>query len=168
MRCESVRAGSTRGATLVRMTSKQSLREDMTTAMRARDKVRTATLRMALAAVTNAEVAGKEARELTDDEVQQVIAKEAKKRREAAQAYDDAGRSELAETERAELAVLEEYLPKQLSDEDLSALVADAISETGASGMAAMGQVMKAVQPKVAGRAEGGRVAAAVKQALQG
>jgi len=157
-----------RGATLVRMTSKQSLREDMTAAMRARDKVRTATLRMALAAVTNAEVAGKEAKELTDDEVQQVIAKEAKKRREAAQAYDDAGRSELAESERAELAVLEEYLPKQLSDEELGTLVADAISETGASGMAAMGQVMKAVQPKVAGRADGGRVAAAVKQALQG
>ena len=150
------------------MTSKQSLREDMTAAMRARDKVRTATLRMALAAVTNAEVAGKEAKELTDDEVQQVIAKEAKKRREAAQAYDDAGRSELAESERAELAVLEEYLPKQLSDEELGTLVADAISETGASGMAAMGQVMKAVQPKVAGRADGGRVAAAVKQALQG
>ncbi|MBB2893082.1 GatB/YqeY domain-containing protein [Flexivirga oryzae] len=150
------------------MTSKQSLREDMTAAMRARDKVRTGTLRMALAAVTNAEVAGKAAKELTDDEVQQVIAKEAKKRREAAQAYDDAGRTELADTERAELAVLEEYLPKQLSDDELATLVADAISETGASGMAGMGQVMKAVQPKVAGRADGGRVAAAVKQALQG
>lgn len=150
------------------MTSKQSLREDMTAAMRARDKVRTATLRMALAAVTNAEVAGKEAKELSDDEVQQVIAKEAKKRREAAQAYDDAGRPELADSERAELAVLEEYLPTQLSDDDLAALVADAINETGAQGMAGMGRVMKAVQPKVAGRAEGGRVATAVKQALQG
>lgn len=150
------------------MTSKQSLREDMTTAMRARDKVRTATLRMALAAVTNAEVAGKEAKELSDDEVQQVIAKEAKKRREAAQAYDEAGRTELADSERAELAVLEEYLPTQLTDDDLAALVADAITETGADGMAGMGQVMKAVQPKVAGRAEGGRVAAAVKRALQG
>lgn len=168
MRWESVRVRSTHGATLVRMTSKQSLREDMTAAMRARDKVRTGTLRMALAAVTNAEVAGKAAKELTDDEVQQVIAKEAKKRREAAQAYDDAGRTELADTERAELAVLEEYLPKQLSDDELATLVADAISETGASGMAGMGQVMKAVQPKVAGRADGGRVAAAVKQALQG
>lgn len=150
------------------MTSKQSLREDMTTAMRARDKVRTATLRMALAAVTNAEVAGKEAKELSDDEVQQVIAKEAKKRREAAQAYDEAGRTELADSERAELAVLEEYLPTQLTDDDLAALVADAITETGADGMAGMGQVMKVVQPKVAGRAEGGRVAAAVKRALQG
>lgn len=150
------------------MTSKQSLREDMTAAMRAHDKVRTTTLRSVMAAVTNAEVAGKEAKELTDDDVQQVIAKEAKKRREAAEAYDGAGRAELAETERAELAVLEEYLPKQLSDDELSALVADAVSETGAQGMSGMGQVMKAVQPKVAGRAEGGRVAAAVKQALQG
>ena len=150
------------------MTSKQSLREDMTAAIRARDKVRTATLRMALAAVTNAEVAGKEAKELSDDEVQQVIAKEAKKRREAAQAYDDAGRPELADSERAELAVLEEYLPTQLSDDDLAALVADAINETGAQGMAGMGRVMKAVQPKVAGRGGGGRVGAAVKQALQG
>ena len=104
----------------------------------------------------------------TDDEVQQVIAKEAKKRREAAQAYDEAGRTELADSERAELAVLEEYLPTQLTDDDLAALVADAITETGADGMAGMGQVMKAVQPKVAGRAEGGRVAAAVKRALQG
>lgn len=150
------------------MTSKQSLREDMTAALRARDQVRTNTLRSAMAAVTNAEVAGKEAKELTDDEVQQVIAKEAKKRREAAEAYDGAGRAELAETERTELAILEEYLPKQLDDDELSALVSDAIDETGAQGMAGMGQVMKAVQPKIAGRAEGGRVAAAVKQALQG
>lgn len=152
----------------VPMTSKQSLREDMTASMRAHDKVRTGTLRMVVAAITNAEVAGKEARELSEDEVQQVIAKEAKKRREAAAAYDDAGRTELADTERAELAVLDEYLPKQLSDEELSAFVAGAISETGAQGMAGMGQVMKAVQPKVAGRADGGRVAAAVKAALQG
>lgn len=150
------------------MTSKQSLREDMTAAMRAHDKVRTTTVRSVMAAVTNAEVAGMEAKELTDDDVQQVIAKEAKKRREAAEAYDGAGRAELAEAERAELAVLEEYLPKQLSDDELCALVADAVSETGAQGMSGMGQVMKAVQPKVAGRAEGGRVAAAVKQALQG
>ncbi|RNI18281.1 GatB/YqeY domain-containing protein [Flexivirga caeni] len=149
------------------MTSKQSLREDMTAAMRARDTVRTGTLRMTIAAITNAEVAGKEARELTDDEVQQVIAKEAKKRREAAEAYDGAGRTELAATERAELAVLEEYLPTQLDDAELTSLVAAAISETGAQGMTGMGQVMKAVQPKVAGRADGGRVAAAVKQALQ-
>lgn len=149
------------------MTSKQSLREDMTAALRARDKVRTNTLRSAMAAVTNAEVAGKEAKQLTDEEVQQVIAKEAKKRRESAEAYDGAGRPELADTERAELAILEEYLPTQLGDDELSALVAEAIRETGAQGMAGMGQVMKAVQPQVAGRADGGRVAAAVKQALQ-
>lgn len=150
------------------MTSKQSLREDMTAALRARDQVRTSTLRMAMAAITNAEVAGKEAKELSDEEVQQVIAKEAKKRREAAEAYDGAGRTELAENERAELAVLEEYLPRQLSDDDLATLVGQAIEDTGVQGMAGMGQVMKAVQPKVAGRADGGRVAAAVKQALQG
>lgn len=149
------------------MTSKQSLREDMTAALRARDKVRTNTLRSAMAAVTNAEVAGKEAKQLTDEEVQQVIAKEAKKRRESAEAYDGAGRPELAETERAELAILEEYLPTQLDDDELSVLVAEAVRETGAQGMGGMGQVMKAVQPQVAGRADGGRVAAAVKQALQ-
>lgn len=150
------------------MTSKQSLREDMTAALRARDQVRTNTLRMAMAAITNAEVAGKEVKELTADEVQQVIVKEAKKRREAAEAYDGAGRAELADTERAELAILQEYLPTQLNDAELDAIVSAAVRDTGAQGMAGMGRVMKAVQPTVAGRADGGRVAAAVKQALQG
>ncbi|KNX39105.1 GatB/YqeY domain-containing protein [Luteipulveratus halotolerans] len=145
---------------------KATLRSDLTDAIKARDQLRSGTIRMTLAAIGNAEVAGKEAKELTDDEVLQVITKEAKKRRESAEAYDGAGRPELAETERAELAVLETYLPKQLTDEQLDALAAEAVAETGASGMAQMGQVMKVVQPKVQGQAEGGRVAAAVKRAL--
>jgi uncharacterized protein len=145
---------------------KSQLRTDLTAAMRERDQVRTATLRMTLTSISNAEVSGTEARELSDDDVLKVITKEAKKRREAAEAYDGAGREELAAAERRELEVLEGYLPAQLDDVELDRLVADAVQETGASGMAQMGQVMKVVQPKVAGRAEGGRVAAAVKRAL--
>lgn len=145
---------------------KARLRSDLTDAIRARDTLRTNTLRMTLSAIGNAEVAGSEARELSDDDVLKVIGKEAKKRREAAEAYDGAGRDELAATERSELAVLEDYLPKQLDDAQIDAIVAEAVRETGATGMAQMGQVMKVVQPKVAGQAEGGRVAAAVKRAL--
>jgi uncharacterized protein YqeY len=145
---------------------KSTLQADLTEAMRERDKVRSGTLRMVLTAVTNEEVAGKESRELSDDDVLKVVAKEAKKRREAAEAYDGASRPELAEQERAELTVLEGYLPAQLADDELDRLVAEAVQETGATGMGQMGQVMKAVQPRVAGRAEGGRVAAAVKRAL--
>lgn len=147
---------------------KTTLRADLTEAMRERDKVRSGTLRMVLTAVTNEEVAGKESRELSDDDVRRVVAKEAKKRREAAEAYDGASRPELAEQERAELTVLEGYLPAQLTDDELDHLVAEAVQETGATGMAQMGQAMKAVQPRVAGRAEGGRVAAAVKRRLSG
>lgn len=146
---------------------KSTLQHDLQSAIRGRDQVRSATLRMALTAVTNEEVAGKQARTLSDDEVLKVLTKEAKKRREAAAAYDDAGRVELADRERSELHVLEGYLPAQLSDEELGQLVATAVADTGASGMPDMGKVMKTVQPLVAGRAEGGRVAAAVKAALQ-
>lgn len=145
---------------------KATLQSDLTDAIRAKDKVRAGTLRMALTAVTNEEVAGKEQRELTDDDVLKVITKEAKKRREASEAYTGAHRPELAAQEDAELAVLEAYLPAQLSDDDLNALAREAVAETGATDPRAMGQVMKAVQPKVAGRADGGRVAAAVKRAL--
>ena len=145
---------------------KASLRADLHTSMRERDKVRSATLRMALTAVTNEEVSGTTARELTDDEVLKVLAKEAKKRREAATAYLEGKRPELAAKEEAELAILEAYLPAQLSDTELQALVAQAILETGASGMPQMGLVMKAATALVAGRAEGGRVAAIVKSAL--
>ena len=147
---------------------KTTLQTALTEAMRERDQVRAGTLRMTLTAVTNEEVSGKEARALSDDEVLKVITKEAKKRREAATAYQDAGRAELADRELAELTVLEAYLPQQLSDEELDALVAKAVQDTGATGMPQMGLVMKAVQPLVAGRAEGGRIAAAVKKALAG
>ena len=148
------------------MSLKQRLHDDLTTAIKARDTVRTATLRMALAAVSNEEVAGKAARTLSDDEVVAVLGREAKKRRESAEAFDSAGRTELADRERGEQAVLDEYLPAQLADDELARLVADAITETGADGPKAMGQVMKAVGPKVAGRAEGARVAAEVRRQL--
>jgi len=147
-------------------TLKSTLHADLNAAMRQRDQVRTGTLRMVLTAVTNEEVSGTSARELSDDEVLKVVVKEAKKRREAASAYTDAGRPELAEKEVAELGVLEDYLPAQLSDDELEALVAQAVQTTGATGMGQMGAVMKATQPLVAGRAEGGRVATAVKKAL--
>lgn len=147
---------------------KATLRHDLQEAIRAQDKVRAATLRMALTAVTTAEVSGDQARELSEDEVLAVITKEGKKRREAAEAYRSAGRPELAATEEAELEVLQGYLPAQLDDAELDALAAAAVASTGASGMQQMGQVMKVVQPQVAGRAEGGRVAAAVKRALLG
>lgn len=145
---------------------KEKLRTDLTAAMKSRDELVTATLRMALTAIGNEEVAGKEARELSDAEVVQVLTREAKKRREAAEAFAGGGRPEQAEREKAEGEVLARYLPAQLSDDELSALVAQAIAETGAEGPKGMGLVMKALNPKVAGRAEGGRVAAAVKAAL--
>ncbi|MBC7309639.1 MAG: GatB/YqeY domain-containing protein [Actinomycetales bacterium] len=148
-------------------TLKDKVRSDLHDAIRAKEKVRAATLRMVLTAITNEEVAGDEHRELTDDDVLRVITREAKKRREAAAAFSDAGRRELAETEEAELAILTDYLPTQLSDDELGAIVADAVAEVGATGMQQMGQVMKLAQAKAAGRAEGGRVAALVKQALQ-
>lgn len=147
---------------------KATLQRDLTDAMRARDKVRAGTLRMALTAVTTEEVAGTAQRELSDEDVLRVITKEAKKRREAAEAYTGADRPELAAQEVAELAVLEAYLPVQLSDAELAAMAGEAVVETGATDLRAMGQVMKVLQPRIAGRAEGGRVAAAVKQALSG
>jgi uncharacterized protein len=145
---------------------KDRLRTDLTAAMKARDALRTRTLRMALAAVANEEVAGSASRELSDDDVQRVLGREARRRREAADAFAGAGRAEQAASELAEGDVLAEYLPAQLDDAELAAIVADAIADTGASGMSAMGQVMKAVTPRVAGRAEGGRVAAEVRRAL--
>jgi len=149
-------------------TVKETLRADLTSAMRRRDVVGTATLRMALTAITNEEVAGRAHRELTDEDVLKVLAKEAKKRKEAVAAYTDAGRPELAAREEAELAVLEGYLPTQLGDEELESLVTAAVAETGATGMPQLGLVMKTVQPRVAGRADGGRVAAAARRALSG
>jgi uncharacterized protein YqeY len=148
------------------MRLKERLREDLTAAIKDRDELRTGTLRMALAAITNEEVAGKVARELDDDEVIAVLGREAKKRREAAEAFDDAGRAELSARERAEGEVLARYLPAQLADEELTALVAEAIAETGADSPKGMGQVMKVIGPRVAGRAEGGRVAGEVRKQL--
>ena len=147
---------------------KDRLRADLTTAIKARDEIRSSTLRMVLTAITNAEVAGKEARELTDEDVLTVLSSENKKRREAAEAFDDAGRVEQAAKERAELEVLADYLPEQLGDDEIAALVAEAIAATGAAeeGMRAMGKVMGALQPKVKGRADGGVVAAEVRKQL--
>ncbi|MEW1909383.1 GatB/YqeY domain-containing protein [Kitasatospora sp. NPDC085895] len=149
-------------------TLKQQLQEDLTAAIKARDELRSSTLRLTLAAVTSEEVAGRTKRELSDDEVLKVIVREAKKRREAAEAFENAGRAESAAQERAEGEVLAGYLPQQLSDEELASIVAEAVAESGASGPQAMGAVMKLVRPKVGDRAEGGRVAAAVKAALAG
>jgi len=152
-------------------TLKKQLQEDLTASIRARDELRSGTIRLTLSAITNEEVAGKVARELSDEEVLKVIAREAKKRREAAEAFEQGGRPESAARERAEGELLATYLPKQLTDEELTTIVAAAVAEAtagGAEGPRAIGAVMKLVNPKVAGLAEGGRVAAAVKQALAG
>jgi uncharacterized protein YqeY len=147
---------------------KDRLRTDLTTSMKARDELRSSTIRMVLSAITNAEVAGKEARELTDDDVIGVLSTEAKKRREAATAFADAGRTELSEKETAEAAVIADYLPEQLGEAEIAEIVSDAIARTGSAGegMRAMGKVMGAVQPQVKGRADGGVVAAEVRRQL--
>lgn len=145
---------------------KDRLHADLTTAMKAQDELTRATLRMVLAAITVEEVAGTTARELSADEELKVVAREAKKRREAAEAFRTGGATDRADRELAEESVLTGYLPVQLDDADLAALVAAAVAETGASGPQGMGAVMKSVGPRVAGRAEGGRVAAAVRTAL--
>jgi uncharacterized protein YqeY len=147
-------------------TLKQRLQNDLTSAIKSRDELRSATLRLTLSAITNEEVAGKSARQLSDDEVLKVITREAKKRREAAEAFAQGGRAESAERERAEGEVLAEYLPQQMADEELAGIVRAAVAESGAQGPKAMGAVMKIVNPKVAGRAEGGRVAAEVRKQL--
>ena len=145
---------------------KDRLRTDLTAAMKSRDAVRTRTLRSALTAVSTAEVAGATSRELSDDEVIKVLAREAKRRREAADAFAAAGRAEQASAERAEGDVLDGYLPAQLSDDELTSIVAVGISESGAAGPRALGEVMKLVTPAIAGRADGARVAAEVRRQL--
>lgn len=147
---------------------KDRLQADLTTAMKSRDELRASTLRMVLTAVRIEEVAGKVARELSDTEVVAVLTREAKKRREAAEAFDHGGRTDRAERERAEGEVINGYLPAQLSDEELRELVAAAIAETGAEGQSGMGQVMKVLTPRTAGRAEGARVAGEVRRQLAG
>lgn len=147
---------------------KDRLRSDLTVSMRGRDELRTATIRMVLTAVTNAEVAGARAREISDDEVVGVLAKEAKKRRDAADAFRQGGRPDLAEREDAEAAVIAGYLPAPLTDDELDALVDAAVAEAGANSLREMGAVMKRLATDVAGRADGARVAAAVKARLAG
>jgi uncharacterized protein YqeY len=147
---------------------KEQLRTELTASMMARDELRSSTLRMVLTAVTNAEVAGKQARELTDDDVTGVLASEAKKRREAATAFDEAGREELAAKERAEAAILAEFLPEPMTADEISALVSATIADLGVEGegMKAMGRVMGAVTPQTKGRADGGAVSAEVRRQL--
>jgi len=145
---------------------KEQLKADLTAAMRAQDDVVRATLRMALTAIKDAEVSGRVARELSEDEVRAVVAREAKKRREAAEAFRAGGAPDRADRELAEGAVLDAYLPQQLSDDQLAAVVRDVVADAGATGPQAMGPIMKAVGPRVAGLADGGRVAAAVRAAL--
>ena len=145
---------------------KTRLTTDLTSAMKARDELVTATLRMALTAIRTEEVAGKAARELSDDEVLRVLTREAKKRTEAAEAFASGGRADRADRERAEGEVLSRYLPVQLSDEELTAVVSAALAEAGVSDIKQMGKAMKTVQTAVAGRAQGGRVAAEVKRQL--
>ena len=148
---------------------KDQLQGDLTAAIRAQDELTMATLRMALSAITNAEVSGKQARQLSDDEVVVVLTSEAKKRREAAESFDGAGATDRADRERAELGVLQRYLPEQLSEDEIKQIVVDAVAAVaadGTTGPAAMGAVMKVVTPQTRGRADGGQVAALVKAAL--
>jgi len=147
---------------------KDRLRADLTTAIKARDELRSSTLRMVLSAITNAEVAGKSARELTDDDVIGVLSSENKKRREAAAAFEDAGRTESADKERAEAVVLADYLPAQLSEDEIRDLVASTIASLGVTedGMRAMGRVMGALQSQTKNRADGGAVSAEVRRQL--
>ena len=145
---------------------KEKLQSDLTDAIRSKDSVKSGTIRMLLAAITNEEVAGKSARVLTDAEVITVLSRESKKRREAVEAYTNAKRDDLANKEKEEAAVITLYLPEQLSEADIKKLIADAIDETNAAGPAGMGLVMKILQPKIAGKADGGVVSSLVKAAL--
>jgi uncharacterized protein YqeY len=147
---------------------KETLKTDLTEAIRSSDKVVSGTIRMVLTAITNEEVSGKEARVLTDDEIITVLSREAKKRREAAEEFAKAGRAEKAEEEKAEGEVIAKYLPAQLSEEDIKALIAAAVASTGAAGPADMGKVMGAIKPQIAGKADGSLVSSLVKAALAG
>jgi uncharacterized protein YqeY len=145
---------------------KDTLQHDLTEAMRSRDELVTSTIRLCLSAITNEEVSGKEARVLNEAEVIQVLSREAKKRRESAQAFADANRPDRAERENAEGEVIARYLPTPLSETELASLIAEAIKESGAAGPAGMGLVMKLLSPKIAGRADGAAVSSAVRAAL--
>ena len=148
------------------MSIKEQLKKDLTEAIRGRDEITSGTIRMVLTAITNEEVAGKEARVLSDEEVITVLSREAKKRREAAEAFENAGRADKSALEKSEGEVIAKYLPAQLSESDIAAIISDAIASTGAQGPGDMGKVMGAVKPKIAGKADGGVVSALVKAAL--
>jgi len=150
------------------MSLKEKLQSDLTESMRNRDEIRSSTLRMILTAIKNEEVSGKEARYLSDSELITVLSRESKKRREAAEAFDQAGAKDRADTERAEGVIIAEYLPKQLSEAEVKDLIDSAIKETGANSPAQMGLVMKSLQPKIAGKADGALVSSLVKAALAG
>ncbi len=145
---------------------KEKLQTDLTQAIRSRDELQSGTIRMLLAAITNEEVAGKAAKVLSDAEIITVLSREAKKRREAVEAYTQAKREDLANKEKAEAAVIAQYLPEQLSEDEIKKLIQEAIASTGATGPSGMGLVMKQLQPKIAGKADGGLVSALVKAAL--
>jgi uncharacterized protein YqeY len=145
---------------------KEKLQSDLTDAIRARDEVKSGTVRMLLAAITTEEVAGKAARVLNDAEIITVLSREAKKRREAVEAYTQAKRDDLANKEKAEAAVIALYLPEQLSEDQIKQMITEAIAKTNATGPAGMGLVMKELQPKIAGKADGGLVSTLVKAAL--
>ena len=145
---------------------KEKLQSDLTESIRAREETKAGTIRMVLAAITTEEVSGKQARILSDTEIITVLSREAKKRREAMDAYAAANRPDLVAKEKSESEVIAAYLPEPLSDHEIEKLIKEAINETGASGPAAMGQVMKLLQPKIAGRADGGKVSGLVKKAL--
>ena len=148
------------------MSIKENLRSDLTQAIRGRDEITSSTIRMVLTAITNEEVSGKEARVLSDDEVITVLSREAKKRREASEAFENAGRADKAALEKAEGEVISKYLPAQLSVDEIKKLIAGAIASTGAAGPADMGKVMGAVKPLIAGKADGSIVSTLVKEAL--
>ncbi len=151
------------------MSLKSQLQSDLSVAIKAKDQTVSGTLRLALSAITTEEVAGKQARELSDAEVVSILVKESKKRKEAAEAFTAANRQELADKELAELKVLEKYLPTPLTDAEVDEIIKAAIAEAagqGSTGMKAMGVVMKIVQPKTAGRYDGSKIAAMVKEAL--
>lgn len=150
------------------MSIKETLKADLTEAIRSSDKLLSGTIRMVLTAITNEEVAGKEARVLTDDEVITVLSREAKKRREASEEFAKAGRDEKAAEEKAEGEVIARYLPAQLSEDDIKKIIADAVAKTGATGPADMGKVMGAIKPLIAGKADGALVSSLVKSTLAG
>jgi uncharacterized protein YqeY len=145
---------------------KETLKTDLTEAIRSSNKVVSGTIRMVLTAITNEEVSGKEARVLTDDEIITVLSREGKKRREAAEEFAKAGRADKAAEEKAEGEVIAKYLPAQLSEDDIKNLIAAAVSSTGAVGPGDMGKVMGAIKPQIAGKADGALVSSLVKAAL--